>query len=247
MGPTQYIVSTYPCIRSFNKVTGQPDGVLDIDGTSFAGGAINGFPLNNADVYLIYHPFLKRWFFSSEINSPAALLPPLDLEFIVSEDATITPTTKWSIYKISRDVINPSDPTGGLDYNQQAFDQNAWYNGVGTFNDAGDFIGSSLTVVSNSSIAAGAPNITVFPNLFNNPIFFVDEGFACPANNFDKDPQFGYFVWPIFNADGTGNTIQMYRILDGGDTKSKYLSGTSSNTNHHICSRICIHHSSCTK
>ena len=37
VGPQQYILMTYNIIRSFNKFTGQPDGVLDIDAPSFFG------------------------------------------------------------------------------------------------------------------------------------------------------------------------------------------------------------------
>ena len=104
------------------------------------------------------------------------------------------------------------------DYQQPAFDQNAWYNGVTTFDGSGTFIGSSLMVIPNSSIEAGAPNITIFPGLFPEEIAFEQEGFAAPADNFDANPQFGYFVWIIYDApaSNSGNTVQLYRIINAG-------------------------------
>ena len=37
VGPQQYIVTTYGIMRSFDKTTGLPDGVLDIDAFNFFG------------------------------------------------------------------------------------------------------------------------------------------------------------------------------------------------------------------
>ena len=65
---------------------------------------------------------------------------------------------------------------------------------------------------------SGAPHITVFPNLFPEVVNVVQEGNACPAQNFDPDPTFGYFIWAIYDAPESiqGNRIELYRILDAG-------------------------------
>lgn len=207
VGPAQYIVSTYQAIRSFNKVTSQPDGALNIDPPSFSGQSV-------ADIWLLYDRFSQRWFFSCE-GEFSANGTFTSLQLAVSNSATITPQTQWTMYAVQPDTINPlGQPDGAVDYNQPAVDQNAWYNGVATFNPSGIFLGSSLTVIPKSSIIAGNPNITVFSGLFPEAIPLVGEGLACPAMNFDSDPQYGYFLWVIYNGSGAGNQLQFYRILD---------------------------------
>ena len=63
-------------------------------------------------------------------------------------------------------------------------------------------------------------NIIVFPGLFPEPNSPAGggEGFAQPAVNFDSNPQFGYFVWVIYDtpASVSGNQVQLYRIIDAG-------------------------------
>ena len=213
VGATQFIESIYQNLRSYNKSTGQPDGVLNIDASAFTGTASRG---GAQDVQLIYHPFIQRYIYSFESDANANEAPT-SLNFMVSSGSNITRSTPWASYTIPAAQINPGGTGGSLDYQQPACDQNAWYNGVGTFNSSGTFIGSSLTVVSNSSILAGSPNITVFPELLNN-VGFLAEGFAAPANNFDANPTYGYFVGLVFESPDflTGTQMQMYRILDAG-------------------------------
>ncbi len=224
VGKTQFITSCYQALRSFNKFTGTPDGVLNIDAAAFtgiaaipstAGGTANGVD----DAWLLYDPFIERYFFSYESNWNAASFPT-QLEFIVSDSGIVTPATQWTTYTIPASQINPlgfTSPDGFIDYNQPAVDQNAYYIGIST-NGASGFIGASLAVISKKSILAGSPNVTVFPGLFPEIIANFEEGSAAPAFNFDKDPLYGYFVSPIFEAPAgvSGNTIQMYRILDAG-------------------------------
>ena len=71
VGKTQFISCTYQGIRSFNKFTGEPDGILNVDATVFSGDALTGEA--PADVWLLYHTFLQRWFFSVK-PGPATLL-----------------------------------------------------------------------------------------------------------------------------------------------------------------------------
>jgi hypothetical protein len=206
-GPTQYIVSSYPAMRSFDKLTTEPDRALNIDANSFA---FSGGDDSTADVWLLYDRFAQRWFFSCENATTSAL------HFVVSDSAIITPQTQWAFYEVPLSTLNPA--AAGVDYNQPAYDQNAWYNGLGTFDGSGHFLGSTLTVVSQSSILAGNPNITVFPGLFPEVVNIVQEGFACPATNFDANPEFGYFLWLIYDTPNSisGTRIQFYRILDAG-------------------------------
>lgn len=207
VGATQAISSSYPALRSFNKLTGQADGILNIDANAFIG------PAGINDVWLIYHPFIQRFILSGEDSTVT------ELQFAVNDGPSVTPTSQWALTIIPPNQINPlgGGVNGFLDYEQPAFDQNAYYISVGTFDMNSNFLGSSLTVVPNSSILAGNPNITVFPGQLNNQGFLA-EGFACPASNFDANPEFGYYVCMVYNVQNplVGNQIQMYRILNSG-------------------------------
>ena len=211
VGPTQYIVSTLQALRSFNKFNGQADGALNIDATTFA---FTGGPLSVVDPWLLYDRFSERWFFSDLGTGTTSL------EIVVSDSAVITPQTQWAFYTIPPETINPlgGGSNGSLDYQQPAVDQNAWYNGVSTFDSSGTFIGSSLTVIPKSSILAGSPKITVFPGRFPEIIGGKMVGYAIPALNFDTNPQYGYFLWVIYDPpnSNTGTSIQLYRICDAG-------------------------------
>lgn len=205
VGSQQAILSTYQIVRSFNKQTGLPDNIINNDQNSFA--ATIAF---TGDPWLVYNPFIKRWLYSYEDFDTG------DLLFSISNEDPITAQTEWSNYTVSTGEINPLDPAGFLDFQQPGYDQNAYYIGVSTFDQNEIFTGSSLMVVSNSSLLAGTPNITVFPGLFPETVHIADQGFAFPATNFDPNPTYGYFLWVIYDQPETvmGNTIQLYRILD---------------------------------
>lgn len=212
VGQSQYILATYDIVRSFNKKTGQPDGVLNIDMSSFFSAVIG-------DPRIDYDRFSKRWFLSCEpLNQETFNADAFSLA--VSAEGTVTPATQWSFYTFPISQFSPNPNAVTMDYNQGALDQNAYYNGIGVFDDAGNFIGSTLLVIQKSSLESGTPNATFFPGLFPQILGIVAEGFACPANNFDCHPEFGYFMWCIYdNPDATvGNTIQLYRILNAGTT-----------------------------
>ncbi len=212
VGPTQYIFSSYGAVRSFNKFTGLPDGILDIYGSTFSPGS-------QGDPQIRYNRFTQQWFLTFELFDPLNGEPD-NLNYQISNTPTVTPATQWAYFQIPYSVINPSG--GGLgsfiDYQQPAYDQNATYNGVSTFNTSATYIGSSLTVIPNSSLAPGqTPNIKVFPGLFpDSAVGEVAEGFPAPATNFDTNPTYGYFVSLIYDqpAGIIGNQIGLYRILD---------------------------------
>ena len=53
VGEEQYILCTYQSIRSFNKKTGKPDGVLNTSGFGF---------VDTGDILINYDRFAKRWY-----------------------------------------------------------------------------------------------------------------------------------------------------------------------------------------
>ena len=183
VGPQQYILMTFGIIRSFDKATGLPDGVLDIDASSFFGTGVH------SDVRINYSRFLDRWIFSNEYND-------IELQVVWSDSGVITPETVWTFNTFSNAALvpqnNPAEGPADLDYQQLATDANAVYISVDTFNNAlTAFLGTSTLIIPNSSITTGntSPAFTVIPGILAN----ISE-FTPPADNFDPDAAFGYLI-----------------------------------------------------
>ncbi len=213
VGETQYVMCIYGAIRSFNKFTGEQDYVLDTESNSF-------FGFSAGDVRLDYDRFFKRWYFSAEIVTPDGDVPDLYLVVSGDDSGIIKPCTKWYFYKVTRAQLIPEDPTGGfLDYQQLAADEKAVYISLDTFDFDENYLGNSVVVFEKKSLLAGHPIVTVFPGLLPNtdlpPLY---NEFAPPADNFDKDPQYGYVV-QTSNLSFPGlmyNEFYLYRIVNPG-------------------------------
>lgn len=210
VGATQYILMSYNIIRSFNKATGNPDGVLDIDAASFFGVSAN-------DVRIEYDRFSQRWFMSCEgINQSTGQVATLVLA--VSNSGTISKTTLWSFYTFSNAQVIPQIRplgSGDLDYQQLAIDQNAVYISVDSFDKNGNFVGSSVVVIKKSSIGTGNLVTKVFYGVLPS------SAFITPADNFDSNPTFGYLINSLNNqypSSTTYNKLYLYRISNPGNT-----------------------------
>jgi len=211
VGPTQYILMSYNVIRSFDKTTGLPDGVLEIDAASFFGVSAN-------DVRIEYDPFIERWIMSCEgTNDTTGQVA--DLVLAVSHDSVIGSCTLWDFYTFSNAFIIPQlRPlgTGDLDYQQLALDQNAVYISADTFDQLGTFRGTSLLVIKKSSLVAGPIVAKVFHGIVPGSDPNLAE-FSPPADNFDANPTFGYLIHTsndVFPSGNTYNKLYLYRVLN---------------------------------
>lgn len=213
VGEQQYVMVIYQAIRSYNKYTGEPDGILDTEANSFF-----GFPAN--DVRLDYDRFYKRWYLAAENVTIDGDIPDLILAVSGECSGVIKRCTKWDFYRVLRAQVIPDAPLDGfLDYQQLAVDEKAVYISVDTFDFDENFLGNSVVVFEKKSLLAGDPIVTVFPGLLPNTVLppLYNE-FAPPADNFDKNPQYGYVVQtsnlaypgPIYNE------FYLYRILNPG-------------------------------
>lgn len=213
VGETQYVMGIYGAIRSFNKFTGEQDYVLDTEANSFFGFSAN-------DIRIDYDRFFKRWYLSAEIVTPDGDIPDLYLAVSGDDSGIIKPCTKWYFYKIPRAKLIPDAPLDGfVDYQQLAVDEKAVYISLDTFDFDENFLGNSVVVFEKKSLLAGHPIVTVFPGLLPNtvlpPLF---NEFAPPADNFDKNPQYGYVV-QTSNLSYPGpiyNEFYLYRIVNPG-------------------------------
>jgi hypothetical protein len=219
VGPTQYLLNTNQSIRSFNKFTGQPDGIIDIDSATFL-----SVPM--ADARCAYDPWGQRWLvlaglidFTIESESTIVLA--------WSDGPIITPQTKWSLRVFTNaEVAVPEIPASTIDSPNLNTDQNAVYINMDIFPSTANPVfgpGSYVTalVIPQSSFVSGNPfTFTAFIGLFNSLEFPIVEGFAQTptASNFDPNPQYGYIIAaPASETFGSGLTYDnffMYRILN---------------------------------
>jgi len=212
VGKAQYILMSYGAIRSFNKTTGQADGILNVAAADFFGGTV-------ADVRIDYDRFSDRWFMSAQVSKNLFQEgTELDLVLAMSSEGTITNSTKWSLFKVSADRLSPNVPLAAvtpLDYNELATDANAVYICVHVFNEDSTF--STATVVyQTKSLLARKPIITIFPFLAKN------TAQIAPADNFDTSVKFGYLVYPFYpptNPFPTGNQMSFTRVINPGSAK----------------------------
>ena len=181
VGPEQYILMTVdPIIRSFNKITGEPDNVLNIDTANFFGSEIEG--------QIRYDRFSRKWclgvgVFSQNFIETGPLL------LAVSEDAVITKCTKWHFYTVPLDQFAP-DGSSSIDYPQLAIDQNAVYINTDTFDVDGNYLGTSSVVFQKSSLVEENPVVTVFSGLLPGGVALAPNEKSPTADNFDHNPKY---------------------------------------------------------
>ncbi len=215
VGPNQYVLMTYQIMRSFNKTTGLPDGILELDAASFFGVSAN-------DVRIEYDRFYQRWLMSCEnVVETTGQVPNLVLA--ISGSSVITATTPWYFYTITNAQVMPQispKGSGDLDFQQLTTDKNNIYISVDTFNKYGEFAGSSVVVIPKSSITP--------TSLVSKILYGVSQSsqFVTPIDNFDASPTFGYLINASnyeYPSNTTYNKLYFYRISNPG-TASQALS-----------------------
>jgi hypothetical protein len=205
IGDKQYILMSYQAVISFDRNTGNPDGFLNTDAASFFNGSAQ-------DVRIDYDRFSRRWFASAELAN--------DLVLAVSDDSLITDSTKWAFFKFPNAQIIPQiTPLGSgfLDYQQLAIDRSAVYISVDTFDNLGDFLGTSSLVINKWALLDGIPSVTVFTGIVPESLAFGT--IVPPADDYDCNSRFGYLAHTSNSSFGSGNTYNqfyIYRIVHPG-------------------------------
>ena len=212
VGPTQYILMTYGALRSFDKKTMQPDGVLNTTAYSF-------FGFKSQDVRIDYDRYADRWFMSCQEQDPATGFMK-NFVLAMSSEGIITDSTKWSFYKVPYTTLNPGVPAeySNLDYSQLSTSEHAIVIGVRTFNKNPDVnsIADAVVMFQKSSLLAGNPVINVFPGLAPN------NAAITPPDNFDSQSEFGYLSYPYYPPEDVqprGKDIVFIRVINPGSAK----------------------------
>lgn len=221
VGSTQYLLGSKGRIRTFNKETGNIDGVLNISPDRFfSTTSLSAFL---ADPNTIFDKFSNRWFLFyatngtalppvSAYNANGILAPQIPTRAIlaVSDGDPITPDTIWSFFVVDQSTNQGFDIFEPLfDYTNLGIDENYVYCGLNVYNNLisdvsliqqpnvykpkYNYTSSAVYVIPKDSIIRGKPKIFAFRNLVNR---LTGRGpFAPqPAQNFDPNPSHGFFI-----------------------------------------------------
>jgi hypothetical protein len=223
-GPTQFIIALNGRFRSFNKVTGTADGILDANSDVFFQPVMNPGLTNNftTDPRIRFDRLSGRWFISmTDVPGLAGSLPNQIL-LAVSDGSVITSSNSWTLFAFQHDLVSPAGDSGSFaDYPTLGIDANALYIGVNIFGTRGlgSFSGTTVFVVRKSSMLSGGPIVvTAMRNLISK-VQGKQTGPYTPqgVDNYDPAATEGYVIGVDAGAFGK---LQLRRISNPGGTPS---------------------------
>ncbi len=189
VGPTQFLSVLNHGLKTFDKRTGAPDGVLNLGLSTFFQPVL--LPGTSAfDPNVKFDRLSGRWFVTAATFSPRFVLA-------VSAGGTVTSNTAWTFFYIAQDQVPPVGDAGCVtDMPQVGIDVNALYVSMGLLSPCNR--GAALVIRKSSVLGDGPVVVSVFRN--------VTLGTAM--DNFDSTATQGYFFdgWARFHrvADPAG-------------------------------------------
>lgn len=218
VGPTQFILAVNGRIRSFNKSTGEADGILNTTPDNFFISAMTPPTASNftSDPRIRYDRLSGRWFITIiDVPGGTGALPNRVL-IAVSDSSSISVGTVWTFFYFQHDLVSPAGETGMFaDYPTLGIDSKALYIGVNVFTAAGAFNSTTGFVVRKSSVLGAGPMVvTAFRGLVPTS---TAEGPYTPqgVDNYDPDANEGYFIG-VSNA--VFSSLVLRRVSDPGGT-----------------------------
>lgn len=232
VGPQQFISCSDQRLASFDK-QGNLDGFLDIDQQSFPDADGDFSYLQDFDwAHMRYDTFSDRFYYVKELYNDIGDRNDSSFTMAVSDSGIISNATKWTVVDIYNHSVLP-DSTGcpgdqGFLFNQAqiGIDQHALYIGqIGMFYNFSDPNGgafgacTAFVVQKESLLKDGPVVINVFRDLFGFPgdelPTRISSGALTGVDNFDANPEFGYFV--ATDPLNFGR-LQFFRVINPGST-----------------------------
>jgi hypothetical protein len=218
-GPTQYLVFVNGRLRSFDKSTGLPDSILNIDPDIFF-SAVTTPPTAQQFTYttdpsIRFDRLSGRWILNivdvTLRRSNGTIARSNRLLFAISNEPIVTTSTVWRF-------IYYENTSNFDDYPSLGIDNDAIYVGTNRFTTAGAFVNCRAYVFNKASFISGTPTGTIFDNLLvSNAGPFSPRGVDNPDPLNTGVSATGYFI----GVDGaTFSTLMMRRITNPGGTPS---------------------------
>jgi Secretion system C-terminal sorting domain len=203
IGPAQYITLVNGRLRSFNKISGIADGVLDIDPTIFfasvltpAGGGVTQVGAQSPQMR--YDRLSGKWILIM-LDAPRSGVNSLANRIMIafSNTSVITAGTTWTFSQFTGEANH------FVLYESLGMDANALYIGAPTLVlPALSFGGKNCYVINRTALLSGGVyTVTSFLELTD---IFLPRG----VDNFDPAPTEGYFI-----GNGSG-TLILRRVAD---------------------------------
>jgi hypothetical protein len=218
IGPEQYIYVLNQEIKSFDRKTGLPDGVINSQMTYFFG--VTGI----SDPHILYDHFAKAWYITlmSRDAGPAGL----DVLLAVCKDCVITDCSQWDLYRIPGGFLAPGYNIPRIDYPLMSFDTDAVYVDINILDPtASFFLGVSIMVFLKETLLKGDPLVTIFPLVNPNPSDSSDVPIhVLPMINFDPHPEYAYFIHRSLSFGSFIYTnLHLVRIMNPGSSQPVLL------------------------
>jgi hypothetical protein len=216
VGPTQVILAVNLYVKSFNKTTGNPDGVLNLSLNTFFSSVSEGGGL--FDPRIKFDPISRRWFLSALTNATTNRIV-----LAVSSGPEITNSSSFTFYSFAAiDGGGSEAGTPFADFDTLGIDAKGVYIGVNVFNASRDtVIGSTVFVLNKPRLLSQNPTLTVtaFRRLNNGS----GPGPSTPhvADNPDPAATEAYLI----GHDNVSLGLLVLRRIVGADTLTPAISG----------------------
>ncbi len=216
VGPTQVVVAANVFMKSFNKATGDPDGVLNLSLSTFFSSVSGGAGLSDPRVK--FDPISRRWFVSIITTSSTNRIL-----LAVSSGPDITSASSFTFFSFAAtDGGGSETQTPFADYDTLGIDARGIYICVNMFNTAGNaLLGATVFVLNKANLLAPSPTVTVtaFRQLNNGS----GPGPSTPyvADNPDPAATEAYLIGP----DNVSLGLLVLRRITGADTATPAISG----------------------
>jgi hypothetical protein len=203
IGPSQYMSVLNSGVRTFNKTTGLPDGVLNIWLGGFFQPLMAGVPPGSVpfDPTVKFDRLSGRWLVMAVVYNSTRVF------IAVSDSGVLTPSTGWTYFSFAQDEVAPPDNTGCFpDYPIWGLDANALYVTVTT-------CWQSIFVIRKSSLLGSGPIVV---SVFRNVDQYLPG--SLPTDNFDAAATQGYFLRVNFSTTGPTRALVLRRVSDPAGT-----------------------------
>lgn len=220
VGPSQFFLFVNGRLRTFNKLTGTADGILNASPNVFFSSVMTPVSppviLNfTSDPQIRYDRLSGRWFVAIiDVPCTSAGCSTFGANrwmVAVSDPAStpaITAATVWTFFFFQ------TDPTNFCDYPSLGVDAQALYVGCDMFTPSPSFVGTNGYVVRKSSVLSGGPIVV---SSFANLGTALAPGPIAPrgVDNYDPAADEGYFIGPDIQSLGT---LMLRRVSSPGGT-----------------------------